>query len=215
MATLAAPAPTYAPLPPSRAQLATWLGLLALGFLWSGWAPKDRLTWWLEVFPAIIGVVVLAATYRRFPFTALLYWLMLSHMWILLIGGRYTYAEVPLGFWVQDLLHLSRNHFDRLGHFAQGLVPALISRELLLRRGVLRRRGWLVFLVTCICLAISALYELLEMVVSRTSGDKADAFLGTQGDVWDTQMDMTTALAGALVGQLLLARWHDRQLRPQ
>jgi putative membrane protein len=169
-------------------------------------------TWVLEVFPIFIAVPILIATARRFPMTPLVYRLVFVHALILMIGGHYTYAKVPLGFWVQDALHLARNHYDRLGHFAQGFVPAIVAREVLLRRSPLERGKWLFFLVTCVCLAGSACYELIEWAAALLGGSSADAFLGTQGDVWDTQWDMFVALIGAIAAQLLLARVHDRQL---
>ncbi len=198
--------------PPARpfhlALLAAVLGVLA----WSGIAPRDRLTWWLEVAPTIVGLLALAGTWRRFRFTDLALTLIALHMVILCVGGRYTYALVPLGDWVRDALHLARNHYDRLGHFAQGFVPAIIAREIMLRRGVLARRGWLPFLVVCICGAISASYELVEWLVALTSKEAADSFLGTQGDPWDTQEDMALAFAGACAALVTLRRWHDAQL---
>jgi putative membrane protein len=162
----------------------------------------------------------LLATRRRFPLTTLAYVLIAIHACILMVGGRYTYAEVPLGNWVRDALHLARNHYDRLGHLAQGFVPAIIAREVLLRKTGLRRGGWLFFLVTSVCLAISAVYELIEWGTAATSGASADAFLGTQGDPWDTQKDMLCAGFGAIVAQLSVTGIHDRQLaalssRPQ
>ena len=174
--------------------------------------PHDYLTWLLEVAPILLGAPILIATYRRFPLTPLLYRLLFLHALILMVGGHYTYAKVPLGFWVQDLLGLARNHYDRLGHFAQGFVPALLAREVLLRKTPLRRGGWLFFLVTCVCLAFSATYEFIEWWSAVLGGSAADAFLGTQGDVWDTQWDMFLALVGALTAQLTLSRVHDRQL---
>jgi len=188
--------------------LLTFLALLA----WSGWQPRDRFTWILEVAPALVAAVVLAATYRRLRFTPLVYGLIWLHAAILLVGGHYTYAEVPLFNWLRDTLALSRNHYDRLGHLAQGFIPALVTREVLLRTSPLRPGKWLFFLTTCVCLAISALYELLEMVVARATGQAADAFLALQGDIWDTQMDMTWALIGTLAALLLLSHLHDREL---
>ena len=170
-------------------------------------------TWMLEVFPIFIAVPILVATARRFPLTPLAYRLIFVHALILMVGGHYTYAKVPFGFWMERALHLTRNNYDRIGHFAQGFVPAIIAREILLRRTPLRRGKWLFFLVTCVCLAISACYEFIEWGTAVIGGSSADAFLGTQGDVWDTQWDMFTALIGAIVAQLLLARVHDRQLR--
>lgn len=185
---------------------------LAAVFVWSLIHPHDYFTWLLEVFPAIIGFVILVATYRRFPLTPLAYTLVIIHAAILMVGGHYTYAEVPLGFWMRDAFHLARNDYDRIGHFAQGFVPAIIAREILIRRGVVRGRGWLYFIVVSICLAISAAYELLEWRVSVATGSKGDAFLGTQGDVWDTQEDMATALIAALSAPVLLGWVHDRQI---
>jgi putative membrane protein len=152
------------------------------------------------------------ATRRRFPLTPLAYRLIFVHALILMLGGRYTYAEVPLGFWVRDALGLARNHYDRLGHFAQGFVPAIVAREILVRKSPLRRDGWLFFLVACVCLSVSAIYELVEWWTAVATGEAATAFLGTQGDPWDTQWDMFLALLGALTAQLTLARVHDRQL---
>ena len=186
--------------------------LLGAVFVWSAIRPHDYFTWILEVFPAIIGFVILAATYRRFPLTPLAYTLLMIHAAILMLGGHYTYAEVPLGYWMRDVMHSARNNYDRIGHFAQGFVPAIVAREILIRRKVVRGRGWVYFIVVSICLAISAAYELLEWRVSIASGSKGDAFLGTQGDIWDTQEDMATALVGALVAPLLLGWLHDRQI---
>jgi len=169
-------------------------------------------TWVLEVFPIFLALPVLIATSRRFPLTPLVYRLLFVHALILMVGGHYTYAKVPLGFWVQDALGLARNHYDRLGHLAQGFVPAIVAREVLLRRSPLQRGKWLAFLVVCICLAISASYELIEWLAAVLGGSAADAFLGTQGDVWDTQWDMFMALIGAIFALLLLSRVHDRQL---
>jgi len=188
-----------------------WLAVTVI-FVWSGIRPHDYFTWMLEVFPAIIGAVILASTYRRFRFTTLVYILIAVHMIILMVGGHYTYAEVPIGNWVRDQFQLSRNHYDRLGHFAQGFVPAMIAREVLLRRNVLRCGRWLFVIVISICLAISALYELLEWTVSALTGSAGDAFLGTQGDVFDTQKDMAMALVGAVTALLTLSKFHDKQL---
>jgi putative membrane protein len=185
-----------------------------LGLVWSGVAPHDQPTWALEVFPVVIAIPLLWFTRARFPLTPLLYVLIAVHASILMLGGHYTYALVPLGDWARELFDLSRNPYDRVGHFAQGFVPAMIAREVLLRRTPLRRGGWLFFIVVCICLAISACYEFLEWWTAVIIGGKADAFLGTQGDVWDTQWDMFLAGCGAITAQVLLARWHDRQLQP-
>ena len=169
-------------------------------------------TWIMEVAPILIIAPILVVTARRFPLTPLVYRLLFVHALILMVGGHYTYAKVPLGFWVQDAFGLARNHYDRLGHLAQGFVPAMLAREVLLRRSPLERGKWLGFLVVCVCLALSATYELIEWLAAVLGGTAADAFLGTQGDVWDTQWDMFMALIGALSALLLLSRTHDRQL---
>jgi len=174
--------------------------------------PHDYFTWFLEVAPVFIGAAILVATYRRFPLTPLAYRLLFVHALILMLGGHYTYAEVPLGFWVRDALGLARNHYDRLGHFAQGFVPAILAREILLRRSPLRPGKWLFFLVCCVCLAVSACYEFIEWWTAVLTGEGATAFLGTQGDPWDTQWDMFLALVGAITAQVTLGRAHDRQL---
>ena len=174
--------------------------------------PHDLLTWLLEAAPVLIALPVLVATYRRFPLTPLAYRLIALHAVILLVGAHYSYAEVPLGFWARDALGLARNHYDRLGHFAQGFVPAIVAREILLRRTPLRSGAWLFVLVTCVALAISAAYELVEWIAAVALGSGADAFLGTQGDPWDTQEDMACALTGAALAQLLLTRRHDAEL---
>jgi len=174
--------------------------------------PYDWLTWWLEVLPALLGVAVLIATYRRFPLTPLVYRLILLHALILILGAHYSYARVPLGFWMQDWFGFARNHYDRIGHFAQGFIPAILVREVLLRLTPLRRSGWLFFLVVCVCLAMSAFYEFTEWWAALAGGEAADAFLGTQGDQWDTQWDMFLAMTGAILSQLLLGGVHDRAL---
>jgi len=186
------------------------VGAIALAI--SGVAPHDRLTWLLEVAPILIAVPVLIATARRFPLTPLAYRLIFVHALIVMLGGHYTYAEVPLGDWVADALGLARNPYDRLGHLAQGFVPAIVVREILIRRSPLRPGKWLAFLVGCVCLAISAAYELVEWWSALIGGESADAFLGTQGDQWDTQWDMFTALVGAVAALALLGRLHDRQI---
>jgi putative membrane protein len=180
--------------------------------LWSGIGPHDRLTWWLEVLPVMIAVPLLWATVRGFPLTPLCYALITVHAVILMVGGHYTYALVPFGDGLRDLFDLSRNPYDRIGHFAQGFVPAIVAREILLRHTPLRPGGWLFTIVAGMCLAISACYEFIEWFAAIVGGGDADAFLGTQGDVWDTQWDMFLALIGALSAQLLLSRLHDRQL---
>ena len=200
----------------ARSGMAWWflLGIAVLGLVWSGVAPHDQPTWALEVFPVVVAIPLLWFTRQRFPLTPMLYLLIAVHASILMLGGHYTYALVPLGDWARELLDLARNPYDRVGHFAQGFVPAMIAREVLLRRTPLQRGGWLFFIVVCICLAISACYEFLEWWTAVIIGGQADAFLGTQGDVWDTQWDMFLAGCGAVIAQILLARWHDRQLQP-
>jgi putative membrane protein len=173
---------------------------------------KDPMTWVLEVIWIIAAVPLLIWSWPRFPLTRLLCWLLAAHALVLMLGGHYTYAEVPLGFWLQDLLGLARNHYDRLGHLMQGFVPAILVRELLLRTSPLSRGRWLFVLVTCACLAFSAFFEMIEWWSALVWGGKADAFLATQGDIWDTQWDMFLALLGALASQLIWSRWHDRQL---
>jgi putative membrane protein len=196
-----------------RTEPAILLVVLAVCLAGSAIGAAEPGTWLLEVFPIFIGVPILVATARRFPLTPLVYRLIFLHALILMVGGHYTYAKVPLGFWAEQVFHFTRNNYDRLGHFAQGFVPAMIAREVLLRRLPLRRGGWLFFLVTGICLSVSAAYELVEWAAAMIGGSSADAFLGTQGDVWDTQWDMFMALIGALTAQILLARVQDRQLR--
>ena len=180
--------------------------------VWSGIHPADRFTWWLEVAPVLIGLPIVLLSNKRFPLTPLLQVLLTIHAVILMVGGRYTYAEVPIGFWFRDALGLARNHYDRLGHFAQGFVPAILAREILWRRSPLRGSRWLPFVVVSICLAFSACYEFIEWWTAVATGEGATAFLGTQGDPWDTQWDMFLALVGALTAQLTLGRVHDRQL---
>jgi putative membrane protein len=188
--------------------LAVALGALVV----SGIGPHDRATWWMEVAPVLIAVPILVATRRRFPLTPLAYRLLFLHALVLMLGGHYTYAEVPLGFWVGDALGLARNHYDRLGHLMQGFVPAIVARELLLRTSPLRPGRWLAFLVLCVCLAISATYELVEWWAAVLLGQGATAFLGTQGDPWDTQWDMCLAGIGAILALTTLSRVHDREL---
>jgi putative membrane protein len=197
-----------------RSETLWWVfvAVAVLGLVWSGVRPHDQPTWALEVFPVVAAMAVLWYTRRRFPLTQLAYGLITIHAVILMVGGHYTYALVPAGDWVRDALDLMRNPYDRLGHVAQGFVPAIIAREILLRRTPLVRGGWLFFLVVCICLAISATYEFLEWWTAVIAGSRADDFLGTQGDVWDTQWDMFLATCGAIGAQILLGHWHDRQL---
>jgi putative membrane protein len=191
------------------------IALLIIGsalLVWSGIDPFDRTTWILEVFPIFLAVPLLLATARSFPLTPLAYRLICVHALILMLGGHYSYAKVPLGFWMQDLFGFTRNHYDRIGHFAQGFVPAIIAREILIRRSPLQPGKWLFAIVLCVCLAISACYEFIEWWSALVGGNAADAFLGTQGDPFDTQADMFMALIGATTAQLLLARLHDRQV---
>jgi putative membrane protein len=186
------------------------LALAALGA--SAVGPTDRLTWWLEIAPVMAGVAIVVPTVRRFPLSHLLYTCLFVHAIILVVGGHYTYAQVPAGLWLQDLFDLSRNHYDRLGHLAQGFVPAVLAREILIRRSPLAHSRWLPFVVICVCLAFSAFYELIEWWVSLALGQSAGEFLGTQGDVWDTQWDMFLALVGAVAALVTLAKAHDRSL---
>ena len=189
-----------------------WLLVFAAVLVWSAINPADYFTWFLEVLPAIIGLLVLLATRRSFPLTGLAYVLILVHCIILMVGGHYTYAEVPLFDWIRDAFALTRNNYDKVGHFAQGFIPAIIAREILMRKQIVVVRSWLNFLVVCFCLAFSAFYELIEWFVAVVSGSSAEAFLGTQGYAWDTQSDMAFALAGAVAALLLLGRLHDRQM---
>jgi putative membrane protein len=188
------------------------LALAGLVLIVSGIRPFDRVTWWLEVAPVLIGAPLLVATFSRFRLSPLLYRLLFLHAVILMVGGHYSYARVPVGFWAQDWLDLSRNHYDRLGHLAQGFIPAILAREILIRLSPLRRGRWLCVLVICMCLAFSAFYELLEWWAALIGGAASESFLGTQGDVWDTQWDMFLALFGAISALLLLARVHDRSM---
>lgn len=189
------------------------LAILAGVFFWSAIQPYDGFTWLLEALPVIIGLPILLVTYRRFPFSRLAYGLLLAHAVILLVGAHYTYAEMPLFNWLCDTFDLDRNYYDRLGHVAQGFIPAIVAREILLRRSPLRPGKWLAFIVVSIALAISALYEMLEWWVALASGSEATAFLATQGDVWDTQWDMFLCLLGAMASLMLLSRRHDRSLQ--
>jgi putative membrane protein len=189
------------------------LFVVGIVFCWSGWRPYDRFTWWLETAPAMAGLVVLFATYRRFPLTNLCYTLIALHICVLCLGGHYTYARVPLFDWLRPIFGWERNHYDRLGHLMQGFVPAIIAREVIIRLGVVHRKKWVPFLVVSVCLAISAFYELLEWWAALIGGSAADDFLGSQGDVWDTQSDMCLALIGAVCALLFFSHLHDRGLR--
>ncbi|MBW2474276.1 MAG: DUF2238 domain-containing protein [Deltaproteobacteria bacterium] len=189
-----------------------WLIIFFATLVWSGIEPKDSPTWILEVLPAVVGFAVLVATRRRFPLTSLAYLLILAHCIVLMVGGHYTYAEVPLFDWIRDGFGLERNNYDKLGHFMQGFVPAIVAREILVRNAIIAGKGWMSFIIICICLAISAFYELIEWWVAILSDEAAEAFLGTQGYVWDTQSDMMYALVGAIAALVLLSKLHDKQL---
>lgn len=193
--------------------LYAWTGIFIAVLLWSGINPKDQFTWFLEVVPAMIGALVLAITYRSFHLTTLVYVLILVHCIILMVGGHYTYAEVPLFDHIRDWMGSERNNYDKVGHFAQGFIPAMISREIVLRKRVIDGAAWRAFFIVCFCLAFSAFYELIEWWVAISTGEDAEAFLGTQGYQWDTQSDMALALAGAIVALATLGRMHDRQLQ--
>ena len=186
--------------------------LFLVGLIVSGINPHDYFTWMLEVFPAITGLVILVCTFKRFKFTDLTYIFILVHCYILFVGGHYTYAEVPPFEWLKEVLHQSRNNYDKVGHFAQGFVPAMIVRELFVRQAIVRKGLWLPFLTICVCLTISVFYELLEWFVAIGSGQSADSFLGTQGYIWDTQSDMLYALIGALCMVIFLSKVQDRQI---
>ena len=189
-----------------------WAIVFLAVLFWSGIGPYDRFTWFLEVLPAVLGAMVLLLTRRAFPLTPLLYVLILLHCIVLIVGGHYTYAEVPLFDWLRDVFGWQRNNYDKLGHLFQGFVPAMIAREILLRHQVVKSRGWMNVFVVSVALAISAFYELIEWWVALASGQSAEQFLGTQNYAWDTQSDMAWALVGAILALLLMARWHDRQL---
>lgn len=190
-----------------------WVAIFLSVLTWSAIEPADRLTWWMEVMPALLGFVILVFTRKRFPLTPLVYALILIHSIILMVGGHYTYAEVPFGDWLSSLTGDTRNNYDKIGHLAQGFIPVLIAREILIRNRVVAVRGWLTFLLLCIVLAVSAFYELIEWWAALVNGEAADSFLGTQGYVWDTQSDMFWAFCGAVLALLTLSKLHDRQLR--
>lgn len=189
-----------------------WCTVYFAVLIWSGIQPKDYLTWLLEVAPALIGFGVLVATYNSFHLTRLTYILILIHCIILMIGGHYTYAEVPLFDWIKETFDYDRNNYDKVGHFAQGFIPAIIAREIVIRLDIIKGDVWRIFFILCFCLALSAFYELIEWWVALLSGESAEAFLGTQGYVWDTQSDMWLALLGAGISLIVLSRFHDRQL---
>jgi putative membrane protein len=196
-----------------QAPQTAWTIIFVAVLIWSGIGPHDYPTWLLEVAPAMVAALVLWFTRERFPLTRLTYILILVHCIILMVGGHYTYAEVPLGDWFRDAFDQGRNNYDKLGHFAQGFIPAVIAREILVRNQVVNYPSWRDFLIVCVCVSISAFYELIEWWVALLSAEGADAFLGTQGYEWDTQSDMWLALLGAVTALVLLGRWHDRQLR--
>ncbi|MGW1626079.1 DUF2238 domain-containing protein [Streptomyces sp. NPDC002172] len=198
---------------PRRVPPALLAGVVVAGMALSAWGARDRTTWFLETVWVLVGLPLVVLTWRRFPLTGLLAGLLAAHALVLAVGGHYTYAEVPVGDWVRDTFHLSRNPYDRFGHLMQGFVPAVLVRELLVRTSPLRGSRWLAPLTVCACLAFSAFFELLEWLAAEIGGHGADAFLATQGDVWDTQWDMFCALIGATVSVLVLSRVHDRQMR--
>ena len=187
--------------------------LFVLGFVLSGIQPHDYFTWILEVFPGIVALLVLMLTFKKFRFTYLTYFFILVHCYILFVGGHYTYAQVPLFEWVKETFHQSRNNYDKVGHFAQGFIPAMVMRELIVRLEIVKRGIWLPFLTVCVCMTISACYELFEWLVAVLSGQSSEAFLGTQGDVWDTQSDMLFALTGAICMVLFISKIQDKSIR--
>lgn len=190
-----------------------WLFIFFAVFIWSGINPKDQFTWGLEVFPALIGFLILVFTYKSFKLTTLVYTLILIHCIILMIGGHYTYAEVPLFDTIKEVFHQDRNNYDKLGHLAQGFIPAIIAREILIRKKIIPFTKWRNFFIICFCLALSAFYELIEWIVALLSGEEAEAFLGTQGYIWDTQSDMGLALFGSIISLILLNKYHNKQLK--
>lgn len=196
-----------------KGSVIAWAAVFLAVFVWSAIAPFDYITWALEVSPAVIGAVILLMTRRFYPLTSLVYVLILAHCVILIIGGHYTYARVPLFDWLRDSFDLARNNYDKVGHFVQGFVPAMVAREIAIRNAVFTSRSWRNFFIVCFCLGFSAFYELIEWWVALLSEEAAESFLGTQGYVWDTQSDMFWALVGAILALVLLGRWHDRQLR--
>ena len=190
-----------------------WLSIFLPVLIWSSVLPKDPFTWFLEVLPVFIGLFILVLTYKKFPLTPLLYTLILIHMIILMVGGHYTYAEVPLFDWIREVFDHSRNNYDKVGHFAQGFIPAILAREILIRKNIVQgTKIWLNFIILSIILAFSAFYELLEWWVALAVGEDAEAFLGTQGYIWDTQSDMGYALFGGIVALLVLTKLHDKQI---
>lgn len=190
-----------------------WLFIYSVVFIWSLINPKDLFTWFLEVFPAMIALIVLALTYRKFRLTPLVYSLILIHCIILMVGGHYTYASVPLFDFIKDFLNQDRNNFDKLGHFAQGFIPAMVAREIIIRKSIITIESWRNFFIICFCLGFSAFYELIEWLVALLSNEVSNDFLGTQGYIWDTQSDMAWALFGAILALIVLSKYHDKQLK--
>jgi putative membrane protein len=196
----------------NRKLIIFWIASLLVFFIWSAINPHDYFTWFLEVLPAIVGFAILAFTYKRFTFIPLIYWLIWLHMIVLIVGGHYTYAEVPLFEWLKPVFGWARNNYDKVGHFMQGFVPVLIAREILIRRKVFAKKGWLPAILVLTILGTSGAYELIEWGVSVATGSAGDSFLGTQGDIWDTQSDMLFCLIGSIVALLLLSKWQDSQM---
>jgi putative membrane protein len=197
----------------NRKLLLFWIPSLLAAFLWSAINPHDYFTWFLEVIPAIVGFAILAFTYNRFTFTPLVYWLIWLHMIVLMVGGHYTYAEVPLFEWLKPVFGWTRNNYDKVGHLMQGFAPVLIAREILVRKKVVAKKGWLPAILVLAILGTSAAYELVEWGVSVATGSAGDSFLGTQGYIWDTQSDMLMCLIGSIIALLLLSKWHDAQIK--
>lgn len=192
-----------------------WIAVFSAVLIWSGIHPFDSFTWFLEVAPALIGFVILALTYKKFKLTKLTYTLILIHCIILMIGGHYTYAKVPLFDWIAEVFDLGRNNYDKVGHLAQGFIPAIIAKEIFIKKSVVSHMKWLNFLVVCFCLAFSAFYELIEWWVAELTGESAEAFLGTQGYMWDTQSDMALALLGAILALIFLSKTLEKQIQQQ
>ena len=189
------------------------LAIFIVVLIWSAVNPKEYFTWFLEIFPALIALVILTFTYKKFKFTTLVYTLILIHSIILMVGGHYTYAEVPCFDWIKEACGQERNNYDKVGHFAQGFIPAMIIREIFVRKQIISSKAWRNFLIVCTCMAISATYEFIEWGVAESSGQSAEAFLGTQGYVWDTQSDMLYATVGAILSLVALSKWQDKQIR--
>jgi putative membrane protein len=190
-----------------------WLFIYSIVFIWSLINPKDLFTWFLEVLPAMIALIVLVRTYKNFKLTPLVYTLILIHCIILMVGGHYTYASVPLFDFIKDFLNQDRNNFDKLGHFAQGFIPAMVAREIIIRKSIITIESWRNFFIICFCLGFSAFYELIEWLVALLSNEASNNFLGTQGYIWDTQSDMAWALFGAILALIVLSKYHDKQLK--